>query len=107
MQPSLPQINKLRTFSSINAMEDESGEGSSDIDFPDLRKMAVAKDDEMRNFLHNQISENLPAVCDFSAPINFSTLRKRCLMMCFSASLPIHSELFNPFSLTGLLRQRI
>ena len=58
-----PQIEKLRTFSSIDAMEDESRE-NSDTDSLDIYEMATAKDEEMKDFLHNKISEGLPAVCD-------------------------------------------
>jgi hypothetical protein len=59
----LPQIEKLKSFSSIDAMEDESRE-DRDPDSPDVYQMAAVKDDEMKQILHDKISENLPAVCD-------------------------------------------
>jgi hypothetical protein len=63
---SSPQIEKLRSFSSINAMEDESRE-NGDIDSDDILKMAAAKDDEMKDFLRNKMSEDLPTVYDLLA----------------------------------------
>ena len=62
-----PQIEKLRTFSSIDAMEDESRE-NSDTDSLDIHEMATAKDEEMKDFLRDKMSEGLPAVCDFLDP---------------------------------------
>ena len=58
-----PQIEKLRTFSSIDAMEDDSREGS-DIDSLHDHEMAAAKDDAMKDLLRDKMSESLPAVCD-------------------------------------------
>ena len=63
MPSPLPQIEKLRSFSSIDAMEDESRE-SSDIESLDVHEMAAAKDDGMKDFLRDKMSEGLPAVCD-------------------------------------------
>src|SRR5579859_4221624 len=59
----LPQIEKLRTFSSIDAMEDESAE-HSDNESLDVHEMADAKDDGIKDFLRDKMSEALPAVCD-------------------------------------------
>jgi hypothetical protein len=59
-----PQIEKLRRFSSIDAMEDESHENSDNGSLYE-HQMASAKDDEMKQQLHNEMSKNLPAVCDF------------------------------------------
>jgi hypothetical protein len=58
-----PQIEKLRRFSSINAMED-GGRETSDTDSLDMHQMASAKDEEMKQLLHDEMSKNLPAVCD-------------------------------------------
>ena len=44
-------------------MEDESLE-NSDIGSLDLHEMAVAKDDGMKAFLRDKMSEDLPTVCD-------------------------------------------
>jgi hypothetical protein len=48
---------------SIDAMEDESRE-NSDIDSLDVHEMAAVKDDGMKAFLRDKMSEGLPAVCD-------------------------------------------
>lgn len=58
-----PQIEKLRSFSSIDAMEDEDRE-NSEISSLDAHQIASAKDDEMRQLLHNEMSNDLPAVRD-------------------------------------------
>jgi hypothetical protein len=58
-----PQIEKFRSFSSIDAMEDESRE-SSDTDSLHVHEMAAAKDDAMKDLLRNKMSESLPSVCD-------------------------------------------
>jgi hypothetical protein len=59
----LPQIEKLRTFSSIDAMEDESRE-NGDIDSLDVHEMAAAKDEATKDFLRDKMSEGLPVVYD-------------------------------------------
>jgi hypothetical protein len=59
----LPQIEKLRSFSSIDAMEYKSLEDGEN-DSLDFYQMAAAKDDEMKQALHDQMSKDLPAVCD-------------------------------------------
>ena len=59
-----PQIEKLRTFSSVDAMEDESRE-NSDIESLDIHEKAAAKDEEMKDFLRDKMSEGLPGVRDF------------------------------------------
>ena len=58
-----PQIEKLRSFSSIDAMEDEGREDSEN-DSLDVHQMAAATDDGMKQMLHDKISEGLPAVCN-------------------------------------------
>src|SRR5947199_8639076 len=50
----LPQIEKLRSFSSIDSMEDESRE-SSDIESLDVIEMAAAKDDGIKVFLEGEM----------------------------------------------------
>ena len=57
-----PQIEKLRSFSSIDAMEDESREDSDNED--GALVSAAAIDDLMKQVLHGKISASLPTVCN-------------------------------------------
>jgi hypothetical protein len=100
-----PVIEKFRSFSSIEAMADENRDDGEN-DSLDIYEMAAAKDDEMKQLLHDQISKDLPAVCASSKSIDSSTLRRTCLKTCFSVSLPILSESLNPLRPAGPSNQR-
>jgi hypothetical protein len=54
---------RIGTLTSIDAMED-GGFDNNDIDSPGVHEMAAAKDEAMKDFLLETISNALPVVCD-------------------------------------------